>query len=340
MRRMLRKVKQVLKKAVSLRVKKMHVKVSSATKSLRRSKPKSVLSQRKITVKKQMIEAAVGESKFYIPPKVEEKKTVYPMPAQVSSGYGQDRIVLQVRDPWWIHVYWEITDSTWMRLSNEFPIVSAGGFKRVLRLYDVSQIVFTGNNAHRFFDIEVIPQATNWYIDTHSPGRSWCVDFGLLFDDGRFMTVVRSNIVSTPFDGPSSLTDEEWMIPEDMFTRLYGMGVGIGIGSSPLKLRRLWQERLKREFSSGALFSVSSPVKKEKSKDFWLEVNTELIVYGQTEPDAKLTVQGRPVGLRPDGSFSLRFFLPNGKQIIPVIATSSDGDQVRSITPIVVKETK
>ena len=112
------------------------------------------------------------------------------------------------------------------------------------------------------------------------------------------------------------------------------------IGSSPLKLRKLWEERIKSEFGSGALSSLASPVKKEKQKGFWLTVNTELIVYGQTQPDAKLTVQGRPLNLRSDGSFSLRFFLPDGKQIIPVVATSSDSEQVRTITPIVTKETK
>ena len=117
------------------------------------------------------------------------------------------------------------------------------------------------------------------------------------------------------------------MIPEEMFAKLYGMGVGMG--SSPLKLKELWKERLKREFASGAVSSIASPVmKREKARGFWLMVNTELIVYGQTEPDAKLTVADQPVSLKPDGSFSLRFFLPDGKQVIPVVATSSDGEQV------------
>jgi hypothetical protein len=69
-------------------------------------------------------------------------------------------------------------------------------------------------------------------------------------------------------------------------------------------------------------------------------VNTELIVYGATESDAKVTVQGRPIKLRPDGTFSLRFALPDGKQVIPVAATSSDEAEKRVITPIVNKETK
>lgn len=180
--------------------------------------------------------------------KVKDKsKKLFSSPSGLPSGYAQDIIVLQVRDPCWIHSYWEIAEHTWKRLRREFPVIISGSFKRVLRVYDVSHIIFTGDNAHRFFDIEVTLESNNWYIDTQGPGRSWCVDLGLLFEDSNFITVVRSNAVSTPLEGPSWITDEEWMVPEEMFTRLYGTGVGMG--SSSLKLKKL--------------FSVSSPVKKD-----------------------------------------------------------------------------
>ncbi|MFH1678466.1 MAG: DUF4912 domain-containing protein [Candidatus Omnitrophota bacterium] len=339
MKRILNNVRKGFKKVMSRKLvgKKVLAKVIKP-----KTRPPSL--KKEPGVKKVPIEVAVEKSKFYIAPGVEEVKAQYPMPmlAELPSGYAQDKIIIQVRDPWWVHAYWEVTEFTWERLKGEFPEVSRGEFKRVLRVYDISHIIFTGDNAHRFSDIGISPEATNWYIDTNGPGRSWCVDLGIILKDGRFITIVRSNTISTPLDGPSRVTDEEWMIPDDMFSRLYGMGVGIG--SSPLKLKKLAQKRFKSEFGSGALFSAFSPVKKRKDKGkgkgFWLVVNTELIVYGQTEPDAKLTVAGHPVELRPDGSFSLRFFLPDGKQTIPVIATSSDSEQVRRITPVVTKETK
>jgi hypothetical protein len=133
------------------------------------------------------------------------------------------------------------------------------------------------------------------------------------------------------------------MIPEDMFGRLYGMGFGLG-RSSPIG--KAWQERVKKALFSGVLASpgitsVASPVKKiPQEKKFWLAADCELILYGATEPDAKLTVQGKPVNLRQDGTFTLRFALPDGKQIIPVRAVSSDNEEERTITPIVIRETK
>ena len=87
--------------------------------------------------------------------------------------------------------------------------------------------------------------------------------------------------------------------------------------------------------------SMGSPVKKiSKERKFWLVVDCELIVYGATEPDARLTVQNREVKLRPDGTFTLRYTLPDGKQAISIKAVSSDKIEERTITPIVSRETK
>ncbi len=258
-------------------------------------------------------------------------------------GYGQDRITLQVRDPRWIHAYWEVIAETYDRLKAQLKEKFFTA-KKILRVYDVSHIKFNGTNAHRFFDIEVGPDASNWYIDTAGPGRSWCVDLGFKLTTGEFIKIVRSNIVHMPLDMPSWITDEEWMIPEEMFARLYGMGFGLG-QSSPVG--KAWQERIKRQLFSGALASpgiasMASPVKKAalRGRKFWLVVNTELIVYGATEPDARVYVQDRAIKLRPDGTFTLRFALPDGKQIIPVRGVSSDNEEERTITPIVTKETK
>jgi hypothetical protein len=59
-------------------------------------------------------------------------------------------------------------------------------------------------------------------------------------------------------------------------------------------------------------------------KGFWLNVNAELVVYGATEADATVMIAGRAVKLRPDGSFSCRFALPDGEFELPVSAISAD----------------
>lgn len=81
---------------------------------------------------------------------------------------------------------------------------------------------------------------------------------------------------------------------------------------------------------SGAISSVSSPFGGiEKGRGFWFNVNAELIIYGATEPDARVSVGGRAIKLRPDGSFSYRFALPDGTYDLPAVATSADGEDTR-----------
>ena len=44
-----------------------------------------------------------------LPPPAAPPQTAAPQPSfAIPTGYGDDRIVLLVKDPWWLHAYWEI----------------------------------------------------------------------------------------------------------------------------------------------------------------------------------------------------------------------------------------
>jgi len=321
----------------SVKKSKRIVKVKKLAKSSRSRIRKVRVQIKPLVTKKEELgvqELKIEQSKFYSGPISKLPRRSFR--EELPSEYGQDKLVLLVRDPRWIYAYWELTSQTLDKFKKELGNAFSGA-RRTLRVYDISNIIFDGNNAHRFFDIQVNEYANNWYIDAGGPGRSWCVDLGLLLSDGRFITILRSNTVQTPLDGPSWITDEEWMIPEDMFSRLYGMGFGFGQSSAVGK--KNWSQR--GILTSPGLASMASPVKKaQEARKFWLSVDAELIVYGATETDAKVSVQGRPIKLRPDGTFTLRFALPDGRQVIPVKAVSSDNKEVKVITPIVTREIK
>lgn len=86
-----------------------------------------------------------------------------------------------------------------------------------------------------------------------------------------------------------------------------------------------WGEAAAGALASLALGSVSSPFGGgERAKKSWFNVNAELIVYGATEPDAEVKLGGRVIRLRPDGTFSYRFALPDGEFTLPVQAVSAD----------------
>lgn len=83
--------------------------------------------------------------------------------------------------------------------------------------------------------------------------------------------------------------------------------------------------------AGGGVTSVSIPfgAGPAREKDFWFNVNAELIIYGATERDATVSIGGRQVKLRPDGSFSYRFALPDGRYDLPVVAVSADATDGR-----------
>lgn len=64
-------------------------------------------------------------------------------------------------------------------------------------------------------------------------------------------------------------------------------------------------------------------------RQFWLRVNAELVIYGATEPDASVSISGRSIRLRQDGTFSYRFALPDGEYDLCVSAVSAAGDDGR-----------
>jgi hypothetical protein len=67
----------------------------------------------------------------------------------------------------------------------------------------------------------------------------------------------------------------------------------------------------------------------EARRGFWFNINAELIVYGATEPDATVTVDDLPVALRPDGTFTLRFALPDGEYALRAEAAAAGGHDAR-----------
>lgn len=267
-----------------------------------------------------------------------EQREVSDMSKGLPKSYGDTKIVILPRDPLWFYAYWEVSAETHGKLRNQLGEGRYSASRWALRVYDVTDIQFNGSNAHKHFDLVVGYGSDNWYVNIGEVNRSWCVDIGVITPEGEFIMIARSNILKMPRQGVSAITDEQWAILQMEFERLLKLSGVEQIGRSSFDIAKLMRERWEE------IVSISLPSShvgasswhgapgETKPKGFWLKADTELIVYGATEPDAKLTVQGQQVTLRPDGSFSLRFYLPDGKQEFPIHATSADGTMEREIT--------
>jgi uncharacterized protein len=88
--------------------------------------------------------------------------------------------------------------------------------------------------------------------------------------------------------------------------------------------------------SGAGLFSGSLPA---RPRQFWLVADAELIVYGATEPDAHVTIGGRPIELTPDGTFRFQMSFQDGLLDFPIFAVAADGEQTRAIQMRFTRET-
>jgi hypothetical protein len=74
-------------------------------------------------------------------------------------------------------------------------------------------------------------------------------------------------------------------------------------------------------------------------REFFMHVNAEVIFYGGTHPEAKVTVDGQPIQLQPDGTFRYHFIFPDRDFEIPIVAVSPDGKETRSAVLFFRRET-
>jgi hypothetical protein len=77
-----------------------------------------------------------------------------------------------------------------------------------------------------------------------------------------------------------------------------------------------------------------------KNREFPLEVESELLIYGTTTPGAHMTFRGQPIELREDGSFTVRVRIEDGRQVMPISATRTDGTQQKTVVVALERNTK
>lgn len=253
---------------------------------------------------------------------------------EIPAEYGVTRIVAMAKDPAWLFTYWEISVERFVKLEKKFKD-DWTKCTMALRVYDRA--------AKGYFDTNISYEARAYYLNV-TPGGRYQVAIGVITPGGKFVKIAESAIIETPSGRMSTRVDEKWVIPDELFDQIFaasgGYEVVAGEGGGSAEMRRMLEARLEEQLSSEGVSSFGSGelMPDQKERGFRLRVATELILYGSTEPDAKVTIQGKPVKLRRDGSFTARWALPDGTIEIPVVAVSSDGVEERTIDTDVKKK--
>ncbi len=281
------------------------------------------------------LEDAAQEAKFIVgKPDIRDEARAEVSP-ELPLGYGDNKIVMLVRDPHWCYLYWELQESNiengLQRLSR-----SRNEVRHVLRVHPAK-----GETTP--FDVDVDFRHRSHYLKL-SPGASFYTEIGLLDHEGYFAALAVSNTVTLPLDGPSEIIDEKWITTDENFAEIYYLSGGEMTGTGKAKkafgqagslnLQQAGKEQL--NMSGVGSFGSAQIQEPRQEMDFSYWLDAELILYGGADLGSTIELAGKKLDLRPDGTFTARFGLPEGELKLPVTFISPDREEIHTVTPNII----
>jgi len=290
---------------------------------------------------------------------------------ELPESYGTGRLFFAARDPYWIYAYWDYTWNQMEEMrrvarygelklrvyagrDSQAPIQQEITLNPAARNWFVQvdhanadycaefgYYDHQGNfiTASRSYPTRTPSDRMSSRTDARFVTIPFHISFRELFEmvkayfkDGEELADVLHRLQAAgfpfPFDYERTHADEQAL--GDMFGK--DLFRSIRMGSDVVT--EMFQRRLREETSSG-LFVPSSPMGASfgapTPRGFWLNVNAELIVYGATEPKARVVFDGKEIALKPNGTFRFQFALPDGSYDVPIAATSPDEVETRRV---------
>ncbi len=270
-----------------------------------------------------------------------------PDPKDLASGFEcseitADRVVLMVRDPFWLQACWEVTRQTVERariaLGQQWHLA-----KPVLRLVEIDSDGAETGNRRVVCDIEIHGAVNYWYIPVGEPPRTFQVDLGYYVPGGKFHCLARSNVVTTRPGTSSHWWPQPFSNTGINWDRVLALTARGEFGTEQEDLRDFLEEKLERPVGEGLLGRLGTgglSTLDETEEAVPLQIDAEVVLYGTTAPGVRVTVRGEPVDVRADGTFVLRYAFPDRRQVFPIVAWSRDGSEQRTILVAVERNTK
>ena len=125
-------------------------------------------------------------------------------------GYGENRLVMMTRDPFWFFAYWEITHERAEQIRVAHGRDSWDKSVLILRVYDLGEASQTSIENAASFDVPVQKFARQCYAQVPIAGHGYVADLGLRWPDGKFVSLFRSNVIKQPAGQVSDQVDQQW----------------------------------------------------------------------------------------------------------------------------------
>ena len=263
-------------------------------------------------------------------------------------------VVFLPRDPQWAYVFWDISEQ------DREAAMAAGATQLCLRVADVTGLAGGAAHPHTLQEVVVDSHATEWYLPVPLSDRDYRVELGYRKGgSGGWISLAFSSVARVPALHPSEQILDQFVPfslesmpaalptpvePADsgLHERLYQTATArwrrVGHGSEAFHEDQSSELAGAQHSSSGAGLWASGRHASgiggvmPRQRAFWLVADAELIVYGATDPSARLLIGGEEVPLSADGTFHIQVPFRDGEQIYPIEAIAVDGEQKRSIT--------
>ena len=281
---------------------------------------------------------------------IEAELTPAPRPSTANTS-----VVFLPRDPQWAYVFWDISES------DRASALATGATQLCLRVADLTGLAGGSAHPHTLQEVVVDSHATEWYLPVPLCDRDYRVELGYRKGSGGWISLAFSSVARVPAQHPSeqildqfvpfSLDTAPAILPTPvepaeadagLHERLYqtatarwrslsrGSEAFHELGAAGLDISELNTSGAGIWASGRNASGIGGVASRQRS--FWLVADAELIVYGATDPAARLSIGGEEVPLSADGTFRVQVPFRDGQQLYPIEAVAADGEQKRNIT--------
>ncbi|WP_251551384.1 DUF4912 domain-containing protein [Neobacillus muris] len=143
--------------------------------------------------------------------KKKEEPSVYSLPPHFEPPINE--IKMRLVSPDKIALFWDTTDLP-KKIIQSFFCLRFDDLITVIRIYDVTDINFNGNNAHHFYELAIPYQNGCWLIKGLSGNRWYLSEIGVYLNEKQFFPFFRSGSIQLPNNQHLNAYDSNHELPQ------------------------------------------------------------------------------------------------------------------------------
>lgn len=244
----------------------------------------------------------------------------------------ETKLAAQVKDSHWLMANWTITQGS---LDRAKAALGAYWYQAVpvIRVYDITTNENSRTSKAYVKDVEVKIDSGLWFVQIDRPARSYKLQLGFVTPQNKFFGLVYSHKLTPPMPEVCEKGSRAKRALDGNYsaTRSRRYTSRTENGGTPIS-------RLALPLTLDGNGDANGSRSKKSKREFHVE--TELLIHGTSDPQSEVTLLGEKIPVSKEGRFALRMSLPNGRQVIPAVNTSSNKRRQQTIVLAIERNTK